>query len=136
MSGVGVVKWWHSREAFDDMKWGRYGRGRHIGTGKGSRRKRGVVVQESTNKGCGGRVVVNMTSNVAQWIRGWLPQNVILVASEGGESCWGRIGMFMQRDVNVANRSQGTERHPPSVVILHMVNNLIPESTELVLQFR
>ncbi len=59
MSGVEVVKWWHMMhmmphicEAFDDIKRGRYGRRRRIGTGKGSRDQRNVIMQDSESKGC------------------------------------------------------------------------------------
>lgn len=47
--GVEVVKRWHIREAFDDARWGRYRRGRHIGTGKGSRERRIIIVQDSAS---------------------------------------------------------------------------------------
>jgi len=70
VSGVEVVQRWHIREAFVDVKWVRYGRGRYIGTGMGSRVQRSGIMQDSASKGCGGRVVVNMTSDVAHWIRG------------------------------------------------------------------
>src|SRR6266702_1502721 len=114
------------------MKWGRYRRGRGIGTGRGSGDQRSVIMKDSGRKGCGGRVVVNMASDVAHWIRGWLPQNDIPIARGCGESCWGCIGTLVQSNVSVANRSQDMERHRPSV-ILRFENDLIPESTELVL---
>jgi len=99
----------------------------------GSKVQRGVMMEDSASKGCGGRVVVNMASDVAHWIRGWPKQNDILIISGGGESCWGRIGILVQGDVNVANRSEDIPRDPPIVVLLRFENNLIPESTELVL---
>ncbi len=136
MSGVEVVKRWYNREAFVDTKWGGHGRGRCLGTGKGSRDQRGVIVQDSASKGCGDRVVVNMASDVAHWIRGWVPQNDIAIASGGGELCWGSISLLMKIDVNVANWCEDKPRDRPIVVVLRFENNLIPESTELVLQFR
>src|SRR6266702_622786 len=136
MSGMEVVKRWHVREAFDDMTWGGYGRGKRIGTGKGSRDQRRVIMRDSASKGWGGKVVVDMASDVAHWIRGWLPQYVIPISGGGGESCWGRIGILMKCNVNVANQSQDIDRHQPIVVIPHFENDLIPESTEVVLQFR
>ncbi len=102
MSGVGVVKRWHICEAFDDMKWGRYGRERRIGTGEGSGGQSSVVMWDSVSKGRGGRDIVDvgcrvrmMARDVAQWIRGWLPQNGMLIVSGGRESCWGSIGILM-----------------------------------------
>ena len=79
---------------------------------------------------------MNMTSYSAHWIRGWLIQNVIPIDREGGELCWGRIGIAVKRDINVANRFQNTPHNNLIVVFLGFENNLIPECTELVLQFR
>src|SRR6266571_7041907 len=131
----------HIHEAFDDVKWGRYGRGRRIGTGKESRGRRSVIVRDSARKGCVGRVIVDvrcrvrmMARDVKQWIRRWLRHNLVIIGS--GESCWSDIGNLMQSVVNVANRSQDIPRHHLTVVILCSEDDLIPKGTELVLQFR
>src|SRR6266702_5818618 len=96
MSGMEVVKRWHVREAFFDMTWGGYGRGRRIGTGKGCMGQCSrVVVQVGASKGCGGRAVVDarcrvrmMASDVAQWKRGWFrltEDNAMVHITRGGE---------------------------------------------------
>ena len=71
-----VIKWWHIRETFVDTTWGGYGRGRHIGTGEGSRGQRSIIVQGGASRGCGGRDIVGvgcrfrmMARDVAQRIR-------------------------------------------------------------------
>ena len=63
-------------------------------------------------------------------------ENIIHMVSGSGEVSRGRIGVLVQRKVNVANRSQDTVRHPPIVTTLRFVNDLVPECAELVLQFR
>ena len=76
-----------------------------------------------------------MDREVTHQIRGWLIQNAIVIASGGGESCQGRISILVQSKVNIANPSQDKECHPPIVVIHRLANKLIPECTELELQF-
>src|SRR6266581_1309453 len=99
-------------------------------------------MQDSVSKRRGNRDVVDVRSwvrmmarDIAQWIRS-LQQNLGQIASGGGESCWSGIGILMESNVNVANRFQDIELHPAIVVILHFENDLIPERTEPVLQFR
>ncbi len=90
--------------------------------GKESRGQRSVIVQDSTRKGCGGRVVVGvmcrvrmMARDVKQWIQRWLQHNLVIIGCE---------------------RSQDIPRNRLTVVILCSENDLIPKGTELVLQFR
>lgn len=74
-----------------------------------------------------------MAMDVTKRIRGWLPQNFIPIIGEGGEFCWGRVGISMQGDVDVANRSQDMECHPQIIVLLRFAKKMIPECAELVL---
>ena len=70
--------------------------------GKGSRERCGVIMQDSRCKGCVGRVVVDvrcrvrmMARDVASRIRGYIPQDGIVITSGDEELCWGRIGTLI-----------------------------------------
>ena len=47
-----------------------------------------------------------MAGDDAQGICGWSLQNGIFVTGGGGECCWGAIGVLMEREINIANRSE------------------------------
>ena len=71
-----------------------------------------------------------MAGDVAQGICGMSHQNGILVTGGSGECCWGGIGMLMECEIDIANRSENIAWQR-----VLSANNFIPESTELMLQF-
>ena len=105
--------------------------------GRGSRAQCSVIMQDGRSS-CGRRDVVNVSDQVwtmawyvAQGIYVWILQNRILVTGGSGESCWGAIGVQMEREINIAYRSENIR----CVGIPVSVNKFIPECTELMLQF-
>ena len=106
--------------------------------GRESRVQCSVIMQDGTRSSRGGRNVVNvsgrvwtMAGNVAQGVCRSPLQNRILVTGGSGESCWGAIGVQMEREINIAYRSENIR----CVGIPVSVNKFIPECTELMLQF-
>src|SRR6267142_4141235 len=75
-----------------------------------------------------------MAGVVAQRIRKWLVQNVVCIIS-GGQERGGssRIGALMQRGKNMASVNEDEDRSVRSLG-LHLQNNLVPQSTKIVLQ--
>lgn len=59
-----------------------------------------------------------------------------LVVSGGVGSCWGRVGFRMEGGVDAPHLSEDITRDRPIIVGPRFENDLIPESTELVLEFR
>ena len=79
---------------------------------------------------------MNMSNGIAHWIRVWVIQALITVTSGSRKVFRGGIGIVVQADIHVANWLQNILRDLPIVVILRFEDDLIPEGTELVLQFR
>jgi hypothetical protein len=74
-----------------------------------------------------------MTGNLAQWIRGWLPQDGV---GGGRRRNRGSIGALMQRDVLMTKPSENSDRRGVRPLIPCRLNNFVPEHTEVVLQPR
>ncbi|KAI9434509.1 hypothetical protein H4582DRAFT_2060216 [Lactarius indigo] len=98
---------WHIRRD-------RYGRGRCIWTGKGSK-----VQRSAARKGGGGRVIMNMTREVVNWIREWPKQDVIPITGGGRVlSCWGRIGTLMKGDVYTSTHLRKRQERAHATLLL------------------
>ena len=90
-------------EVFINTMWDMGGQGMCIRTTGEEGRDRCAVVMvmwDSGDKGFGGKVVVRcrvrmMARDVAHRIRGWLPQNGVLITCGSGKSSWGRIGTLV-----------------------------------------
>ena len=51
-----------------------------------------------------------MTGDVAQWIRRYLKQNLVVPVGGSSEGSWGSIGASMQSDIKMANETENLDR--------------------------
>ena len=81
------------------------------------------------------KIVWAMASDVAQRIRRWLQQNEVGLGGRGERSC-GSIGALMQSDVMMANLFENVDRNVAKPLLLCLLENFVPECTEVMLQSR
>jgi hypothetical protein len=77
-----------------------------------------------------------MAREVAQWIRRWLAEGIVVTRGVFRERSWGSIGASVYSDVMMPNTFEDGYRIGMCVTALGFLHNLIPHGTEVVLQFR
>ena len=77
-----------------------------------------------------------MTGDIAESIRLWLCQDRVEMVGMNGERSRGSVRVPVQTDVRVANFTEDINGSAVSPTITpSLINNLIPEGTEIMLQF-
>jgi hypothetical protein len=81
-------------------------------------------------------IVRAMTGNVAQWIRCGVTQDAVERIGGTGKRSWGSIGTLMQCDVMMANLFENFDRNAAKHMPPCLLENFVPECTEVMLQSR